>query len=390
MNLVLISTRNLRRNKFRSFMTIAGVAVAVLTFVLLHTVNKSIRGQADPMAQGMSRLYATNRVSWYLPIPKKYAQSVPEGIEGVTATSFTVNFNGKLPSDPSFWFQTLAVDSATFFDVLTEGVLDPDSKRAWLEDRQGAVIGVNLAKKLNLKVGDKLALKGTLYPGDWTFNVRGIYTTNKDSWDRTSVFIHYAYLNESIPTAQRDQINWVAMTMPAGKTSTAASQIERAYLDREVPLRSFSHDDLSKQLGSMFSSVVRALNLMSFAILGILAMVLGNTIATSVRERTRETGMLRAVGFTGRKIALLIVGESLALAMIGGLVGLGIAYPLVQLGLGKVMRENADAIFPTFRILNETVAMAIALPVILGIFAAALPAIRTLRIKVVDALRHVE
>lgn len=388
MNLTLVAVRNLKRNRFRSLMTIAGVAVAVLTFVLLRTVNTSLRGGTD--VSGSSRLYATNRLSWYLPMPKKYAQLVPSSVEGVEAVTFTNNFNGKLPSDPAYFFQSLAVDVPTFLDVFSEVSVSPEAKRAWTEDRQGALVGENLAKKLNLKVGDHIALKGTLYPGEWTFNVRGIYTVTKDTWDRSSVFFHWTYLNDSIPPAQRDRINWVAMRVPASRTSAIASTIEKTFEDREVPLRSFSHDELSKQIGSMFVSVVRALNLMSFAILAILTMVLGNTIATGVRERTRETGMLRAVGFSGSKIALLIVSEALVLGICGGLLGLAISYPLIQEGLGRVLLENADAVFPSFSIRPSTALGALLIPLVLGAVTAALPIYRTLRIKVVDALRHVE
>ena len=390
MSLARIAVRNLGRNPFRSCMTVLGVAIGVLTFVMLHSVNASLLSSQD--ARNTARLYATNRMSWYLPMPKKYARIVPESVagSGVEAVTYTSNFNGKLPSEPAYFFMSIAVDAPTFLDVFTEVDVSPQEKQSWLEDRQGALVGEMLAKKLGLKVGEKIAIKGTYFRGDWVFNVRGIYKVNTNTWDRSSVVMHWDFVNDNLPPHQKDQINWVAMRVPTDRMSSVASAIERTFQDRDVPLRSFSHDGLTKQIGAMFVSVVRALNLMSFAILAILTMILGNTIATGVRERTRETGMLRAVGFSQGQIILLIVGEAAVFALLGGIVGLGLAFPLVQEGLGRVLTEGTNAIFPTFRIRPSTMVMGLALPVVLGSLAALIPAYRALGVRVVDALRHVE
>jgi putative ABC transport system permease protein len=388
MNLAGLAIRNVGRNRFRSLMTIGGVAIAVLTFVLLSSVNNSLLSASD--AHDTARLYATNRLSWYLPMPRKYAEQVPASVPGVEAVTFTNNFSGKLPSDPTFVFTSLAVNAPTFLDVFTEIVVSPEDKQGWLEDRQGALIGEILAKKLGLKIGDRISLKGTRYRGDWTFNVRGIYKINKDTWDRSSVFFHWTYLNDQIPAIQKDQINWVAMRVPGSQSSAAGSAIERTFADREVPLRCFTHDGLNKQIGAMFVSAVRALSMMSFAILAILTMILSNTIASGVRERTRESGVLRAIGFSEWKIAFCIMGESIALAVAGGVLGLALSYPLVQEGLGRALTETANAVFPTFSIRLSTVVASLLLCVLLGAAAAFVPAYRTLRIRLVDALRHTD
>lgn len=388
MNLAVIAVRSLGRNPFRSCMTVLGVAISVLTFVMLSSVNTSLLGAQG--APDTARLYATNRLSWYLPMPKKYAQQVPASVQGVEAVTYTNNFDGKLPSDPAYVFLSIAVHTPTFFDVFTEVSVTPAERAAWLEDRQGAIIGEMLANKLGVKVGDRITLKGTRYRGDWVFNVRAIYKITKNTWDRSTVFFHWDLLNDAVPEYQKDQIHWVAMRVPAARLSETASAIEQSFREKEVPLRAFSHDTLGKQIGSMFVSAVKALNMMSFAILAILTMIMGNTIATSVRERTRESGMLRAVGFTKGWIMVLIVSESIVFALLGGVIGLLLSYPLVQKGVGVALTEVANEIFPNFSIAPSTALMAVLLPVALGAIAAAIPAVRAGRISVVDALRHVE
>lgn len=385
MNLAVVAVRNLRRNPFRSWMTILGVAVGVLTFVLLTTVTTSLL-----YSEGTARLYATNRLSFTLPMPKKYAEQVPASVPGVEASTYTNNFDGKLPSDPSYQFLSIAAYVPTFFDVFNEIAVTPAERASWLEDRQGAIIGEMLAKKLGAKVGDRITLKGTRYRGDWVFNVRAIYTLNKQSWDRSTIFFHWDYLNEGIPQHQKDQIHWVAMRMPDSRLAEAASVIEQTFRDKEVPLRSFSHDAFGKQIGAMFSSVLNALGMMSFAILVILTMILGNTIATGVRERTRESGTLRAIGFSKGWIVLMTASEAIVFALIGGLLGLAISFPLVQEGIGKALTENANQAFPAFKIAKSTAIMAVLLPVVLGGLAGVFTAVRAARVNVVDALRHVE
>jgi putative ABC transport system permease protein len=386
MTLGSIAARNVLRNGFRSSLTVLGAAIALLAFILLRTVLWAETAAGDYAAK--DRLATRHKVSFIIALPKHYIDTV-RAVPGVTQATYMNWFGGKDPNKPDEFFANMAVETKTFFTVFDEVSIPPEEKQHWLEDRKGAIIGDVLAKKLGLKVGDHYTLAGTIYAGDWQFNVDGIYTTTRP-FDRSQFFFHWDYLNESVPERLRERIGWITSRIDDPKRGAEVSAaIDKVFDEKDVQTATMSERAMNLSFIAMLSAILTALNIVSIIILVIMMMILGNTIAMGVRERTREYGVLRAVGFTPGHIAAFILGEAVTTGLVAGAVGALISYPIVQLGMGRWLEENMGGFFPVFRIQPTTIVVAILLSVGLSVAAALLPAYRASKLSVTDALRRV-
>ncbi|WP_437965658.1 FtsX-like permease family protein [Sorangium sp. So ce260] len=387
MNLVSVAARNVLRNKFRTLLTVIGAAVAVLAFVLLRTVLSAWNVAADYAAK--DRIATRHKISFILPLPKRYMTTVRE-VPGVTEGTFMNWFGGKDPKDASNFFGSMAVESATFFKVYDEMVVSPGDMERWQGDRKGAIVGDVLATRLGVKVGDTVTLEGSIYPGPWQFNVSGIYTASRKSIDRSQFIFHYDYLNESIPERDRDQIGWMAARIDdPSRSAEISAAIDKIFDEKDVQTATMSERAMNLSFMAMMSAVLTALNAVSVIILLIMMMILGNTIAMGVRERTREYGVLRALGFEPKHVRIFIIGEAATVGLLAGLVGLAVSYPIVELGMGRWLEENMGGMFPYFRIDPLTMVMAVLLSMGLSLAASLLPAYRASKLSVTDALRRV-
>ena len=385
--LFLIAARNLGRNWLRTILTVLGAAVALVAFVMLRTVLSSWEVGAEYAAK--DRLGTRHKVSFVMQLPKKYIDDI-RGVPGVKQATWANWFGGKDPGKPDEFFATLAVDGPSFLPVMDELTLEPDAKARWLADKRGAIIGDVLAKKLNLKVGDKYILQGSIYPGDWEFQIDGIYTAARKSLDRSQFIFHWSYLNDSLPEERRDTIGWV-MTRVEDPSQSAdiSAKVDKIFDERDTQTVTMSERNMQLSFMAMFGAILTVLDIVSIIILLIMLMILGNTIAMGVRERTREYAVLRAIGFQPWHIRFFVLGEAFVLGIACGVVGVSIAYPFVNGLLGKAIEENMSAWFPYFRVEPSVAIMAGVIAVLLATTAALIPAIQAGRISVTDALRRV-
>jgi putative ABC transport system permease protein len=311
-------------------------------------------------------------------------------VPGVKQATFMNWFGGKNPKDPNQFFASLAVEPDKVLDVMDEMVVPPDQKQRWLEDKKGAVLGDVLAKTLGLKVGDRFTLQGSIYPGDWEFNIVGIYTATRKSVDRSTFMFHWNYLNDSLPAARKDEIGWITTRVDdPGRGPAIASAIDKLFDEKDVQTMTMSERAMNLSFMGMVSGILGALDVISLIILLVMMMIIGNTIAMGVRERTREYGVLRALGFRPGHIRTFIMGEAVVLGLLAGLAGLALSYPIVELGIGRFLEENMGSWFPYFRIGTTTAGLAVVLSVALATSAAVIPARRAARLEVTDALRRV-
>lgn len=299
-------------------------------------------------------------------------------------------FGAKDPRDANNFFASMAVESKTFFKVYDEMVVSPEDMERWLGDRKGAIVGDVLAARLKVKPGDTVTLEGTIYPGNWQFNVSGIYTTTRKSIDRSQFIFHYDYLNESLPERQRDQIGWMTARIDdPSRSADISAAIDKIFDEKDVQTATMSERAMNLSFMAMMSAVLTALNVVSVIILLIMMMILGNTIAMGVRERTREYGVLRALGFEPKHVRIFIIGEAATIGLLAGFIGLVVSYPIVELGLGRWLEENMGAWFPYFRIEPATMVMAVLLSMGLSLAASLIPAYNASKLSVTDALRRV-
>jgi putative ABC transport system permease protein len=387
MTLTSIAARNIGRNKLRTALTITVVAIATLFFILLRTVVWSWTSAAEFSKK--DRIASRHKVSFILQLPKRYTEEIAQ-IPGVAAVSYASWFGAKNPKNESDFFATIATDPKTLLDVYSEIKTSPAEREAWFTDRQGALIGDALAKKEGWKVGDKVTLKGTIYPGDWTFNVRGIYTTTTTNVDRSTLWFHYNYLNESLPARAKDKVGWIVTNVRNSADSGRISkEIDAKFDTRDLQTITMSEAALNQSFLGMFAAVLKAIDIVSVVITLIMALIVGNTIAMGVRERTNEYGVLRAIGFLPSHVARFILVEGLVIGVLGGLLGVLLGYPVVNNGMGRVIEENMGNMFPQFRVQPQIAAFAFGLATLLGLLAAISPARRASKLQVVEALRRV-
>lgn len=387
-----LSARNLLRNRFRTLLTIVGIAVAILTFITLRTVIYAWTVAAEVAPK--DRVVTRNKVSFVVPLPKRYFEQV-QRMQGVKAATFANWFGGRDPKHEHEFFASLASDTNTIFEVYNEMQVPPDQLEAWKQDRTGAVVGDVIASKMGWKIGDKVTLESGIYyaPPDnpWTFTIRGIYTATARSVDRSTFVFHWNFLNDRQSERTRDYVGWIiSRVVQPSHAADLCQAIDRGFDESEIQTLSQDERSFNASFLASMSAVLKAIDIVSMVILVIMMLILGNTIAMGVRERTNEYGVLRALGFSRWHLGGLVLGESVTAGALGSLGGLLISYPLVERGIGRWLEENMGAFFPFFRIDPQMALWAVLLAIGLSVLAAILPAWQVAQLKVVDALRRVE
>ncbi len=387
MGLTGLALKNVRRNPFRTILTVLGVMVAVLAFVFLRTALASWFSGVDAAAQ--DRLATRHKVAIVMPLPIRYFEKIKSDVPGVTAVTYANWFGGVDPTDEHDFFANFAVDPESYFDVYDDIVLSKEQLAAFEADRTGCVIGSAIAKRKGWKLGDRINLRGTIYPGDYKFTVRGIYGTKTNVIDKSTVFFSWKYFNEVVPATVKDGVSFFGIRVAdPGKGPEVSAAIDKMFEGGDAETLTESERAFNMSFLSMSSAIVAALELVSIVILVIMGLILANTIAMSVRERTHEYGVMRAVGFKPHHVATLVATEGALLGLLGGALGLGFALPVVN-GFGDFVEENLGSFFPYFRISPVLAMVALALAIAVGLVAATVPALLAARLRVVDALRRV-
>jgi putative ABC transport system permease protein len=389
--LIGLAARNLTRNKVRTVLTVLGVAVAVLTFVFLRTIVSAWTVAADFAAK--DRIVTRHKITFIMTLPKRYVDDV-RGAAGVKNATFLSWFGGRDPAHETEFFGTFAVDTDTYFGVYDEMVVPAAQLDAWKNDRAGAIVGDVLAQKLGWKVGDRVTLESGIFPAPsgqtWTFTIDGIYTATAKSVDRSTFHFHWAYLNDALPERARDQVGWIVSRIAdPSRSADATRALDDLFDARDVQTLSQDERAFNASFLAGISAVLRAIDVVSLAILAVMGLVLGNTIAMGVRERTSEHGVLRAIGFLPRSIAGFVLAEGVLLGLTGGLFGLAIAYPFVERGVGRWLEENMGAMFPYFRVMPSDALATLGAVVTLAALASVVPALGAARLRVTEALRRV-
>jgi putative ABC transport system permease protein len=294
----------------------------------------------------------------------------------------------KHPTNDRVWFDSTAVFAAPFVAMHYELDAPPAQLRAFVADRRGALVSVELAEAYGWKAGDVVHLKGTEFPGDWEFQVSAVYRSTRHGFAKRSIWIHWDYYNERLPVEERDLINIVSAEIYRPNEGAGIARAIDMHFD-EMDNQTYSQEDraMHASMVGRFGAVLRAMDVVSLLILGVIVLLLGNAMAMSVRERTQEYGVLRAIGFGRARIAVSVALEAMVLGLVGGLLGLLVAFPVVERGVSRFLETNMD-----FWPLHVPLVAALAAPVLsvsLGLVAACIPAYQASRLGVVEAIRHV-
>jgi len=373
---------NLFRKKVRLILSIGSFAVALFLFAFLSIVRGAFLGNAE--LASANRLVTINRTSIINLIPLSYKDKILR-IPGVSYVTHNNWFGGIYQNENNF-FPQFVIDPETQRQVFPELVVPDDQWASFLKDRQGAIAGAKTAKRFGWKVGDRIPIKTTLYGGGaWEFNLVGIYHGTRAQDDETQFWFQWDYFEEKIPAAVKGQIGWyvirIAKPEDAPRIAKAIdSQFENSPNETKTEAESAFAANWVKQFGNIQFLIVTIGAVVFFTLL----LVTGNTMAISVRERTAELAVLKAIGYSDRAILFFVLAESLAIALFGGLLGL-----LLAVVATPVLATALASMLPNLALPGSILAMGLVVALVVGVAAGLLPGIGAMRMRVVNALRRV-
>ena len=383
MTLPGLALRNaLFRNPTRSLLTILATMIAALAFIFLRTLL--VAWYANSEASSSDRVITRNAISITQPLPLAYVEKVKQ-IPGVSSVTYSNWFQGVYKDQRNF-FARYAVEAKTATEAYDFKYVQ-GSREAFEGDRNSCVVGVKIAEKYGFKLGDEIPIRGDIYPGDWRFKVAGIIDA-EDGSISNSLYFHWARLNEGLPEGRKNQIGVITSKVLHAEDSP---KVIKAIDDFFANSDNETHTETEKSFRLSFLSgssvILRALEVLSYFILLIMAIILGNTLAMGLRERTGEMGAMRAIGFLPKHVALLALSEGAILGLLGGLAGVLVAKPLLT-GFGKVMSNLGFLSGVGFS--AGTALVTVSVTLLLGALAAAWPAWTASQLGVVEALRRQE
>ncbi len=373
--------KNVWRRKFRTTFTLLSIFVAFLLFGILMTIRTAFSLGVD--IAGLDRLILIHKVSLIMPLPRAYQaqlQQVP-GVDVVTHQSW---FNG-IYQDPQNFFANIAVEPEPFLKIYPEFTLPPDQVKTWLADRQGAIVGKDLAERFGWKIGDRVPLTGTIYqpkPGQaWEFNVSGIYDGG-DGVDKTQFFFRYDYLAENSQFGD-GQVGWYVVKIADAARSVELSRtFDGMFANSSAETKTTTEKGFVESFASQIGDIGAIMIAISSTVLLMFGLVAASTMAQSVRERTSELAVLKTLGFSGGAILALVFAESLFIALVGGGLGLVVAWLFVQGG------DPTGGLLPIFVLPMRDILLGVALMVMMGVLAGVMPAVGAMRLRITDALRR--
>jgi putative ABC transport system permease protein len=377
--------RNVTRNKIRSLFTGSSIAVSLFLVVMLYSFL-SVQDEMTEATKVYNRLIAMNVQGLTGNLPIAYVDRIRR-IPGVKAATPFSWFGGKY-RDEVITFGQFGVDPMAVAEVYPDYEIPPDQLKAWQEDKTGCIVGSVIARNKGWKIGDKIPLKGDIYPVNLEFTVRGIYD-GPSSTDREMLWFHFDYLDESLkkindPSAGNAGIV-VLEAASADIMSDLSKTIDTTFASSDAPVRAMTEKEFQQSFMEMMGNVKGFIKYTSIAIIVALLCVAGNTMAMSLRERTREIALFKAIGFPQGTILGLFLAEAVAIGLLGGIMGAGGAKLLfATVDFSKLVPGLGWLYVPW-----STTLWGIALATGIGFVSGIIPAYRAANLSVIEGLRKV-
>jgi putative ABC transport system permease protein len=383
MNDLTLIGKNLTRKKLRAGLMIFSIAVAFAIFGVLGAFERAFYAGQDMISS--DRLVVVNKINFTQPLPVAYFNRV-RSVEGVRQVTH-INWFGGYYQDPKNLLIAVAVEPETYMDVMsTEIDIPPEAREAFKRERTAALVGETLAKKWGWKVGDRIPIGSNIFSQKngshtWDLTIAGIFGKRAPHFDPNFLVLQYAYLDET-RSFGTDMIGWMLLqTTGASANERVAQAIDRMFANSAYETATDTEKAFNKAFVNQLGNIALIVGLVVGAAFATILMIVGNTMVMAVRERTREIGVLKTLGFSGARILRLVLGESVLLALAGGFIGTGVA-ALVILQL----RESLMTFVPSMVLSPGIVLAAVAIMLGLGFLTGLLPAIGAMRLKIAAAL----
>ena len=380
MTLTTFVAKSAFRNKRRSLLTVASIAFSLLLLCIMLCVWRSFyidKGAPDSALRIMTR----HKVSLANFLPIYYRDKI-RTVPGVVHVVPMTWFGGKYIDDkPENYFAQFATDPDEYFDVAADKIMPAEQLAAWKRDRAGCVVDVDLAKKHHWKIGDHVPLEGTIFPANLDLTIRGIYTIDPPS---SNLYFHTKYLEESVDWFKDTAGFYFTRVDTAEDMPIAARAIDDMFHGSPVPTKSESEQafkaDFIATLGNVKAFILSICGAVVFTTL----LVCANTMAMSIRERTREVAVLRTLGFTQGNILRLLLSESIVVALIGGTVGVALGSVLI-----KVIARPGVGLPVSMHMTWVTGLVVMLVASLVGLVSGVIPSYRASNLGIVDALRYI-
>lgn len=374
---------NLKRKKVRTILTLLSILVAFILFGYLAAIRQALSQGVD--VAGADRLVVRHKVSIIQPLPGSYEMDM-EALDGIAAATHASWFGG-IYQEPKNFFPQFPVDPEEYLAMYPEFLLPEEQKDEWFRTRTGAVVGRATAERFDWNVGDKIPIQATIWTRGggqktWDFDIVGIYDGAEKGTDTTQFLFHYDYFDEARDFG-RGLVGWYIVRVDRPDDAVrVATTIDDTFANSPAETKAETEgafvQGFAEQIGNIGAIIQAILAAVFFTIL----LVAGNTMAQSVRERTGELAVLKAVGFTDGQVLGLVLMEAVAIAAAGGFLGLGIAWVMISAG------DPTGGLLPIFFLPEKDIVIGLLLVVVLGIVTGLLPALQAGRLRIADALRR--
>ncbi|RZV36815.1 MAG: ABC transporter permease [Chromatiales bacterium] len=374
--------KNVWRKKIRTSLTLLSVFVAFLLFALLSAIGYAFKSGED--VADAERLVIIDKVSLINPLPMAYKNRIAatEGVHSVTHASW---FGGYY-QDPRNQFAQFPTDPYEYFSMYPELEMPEDQLENWAKNRQGAVLGRELAEQFGIEVGDRIPIQATIWTKadggrTWEFDIEGIFETNDPRGSTAFLLFQYDYFEEARAFG-KGTVGWYILRVtpdadPVQVANTIDLQFANSASETETSTEAAFAQSFAKQFGNIALIVTMILGAVFFTLL----LVSGNTMSQSVRERISELAVLKTLGFSDRSVLGIVLAEAVLIMLMGGLLGLGIGWLLVQ---GAA--QQLGAFLPGIFLSGEAILTAIGIMIGAGIVAGIFPALKAMRLSIIDAL----
>lgn len=374
---------NLFRKKIRLLLTIGSFAVALFLFAFLGVVNDAFSRGAD--VAGADRLVTINRTSIINTLPLSYRDQILH-IPGVKSVTHDNWFGGVYQDEKNF-FPQFVIDPESQRQVFPELVVPDDQWNTFLKDRNGAIVGAATMKRFGWKIGDRVPIKTTLYGlagTAWEFNIDGVYNGKDPKDDETQFWFQWDAFEERVPERLKGQIGWYTLRVDNPDDALRITKaIDSMFANSPYETRTETESAFAASWVKQFGNIKFLIVSIGTVVFFTLLLVTGNTMAISVRERTPELAILKAIGFSDRAVLGFIVGESLVIAVFGcvGLILALLAIPVLSRAMAGML--------PTLLITPNVLISGVIAALVVGFASAILPGFGAMRMRVVDALRRI-